>query len=137
MTCFPANPSLRRHGCRRLLNKIPQFHVNSTHESEPSSLSKGACSSKAVTRPRLLLGKALVRLWLLRFHVQRPDNTALAGGPYRTPPTPHSARHSLMRAKPMKLLGLNLAIPFAVRSGGCCFRLRCSGSRFTSLRGQT
>ena len=31
-----------------------------------------------------------------------------------------SARHSSMRAKPMKLLGLNLAIPFAVRSGGSC-----------------
>src|SRR5262245_25093060 len=28
-----------------------------------------------------------------------------------------------MRAKPMKLLGLKLTIPFAVRSGGCCFRL--------------
>jgi hypothetical protein len=33
---------------------------------------------------------------------------------------------SRMRAEPMKLLGLNLAIPFAVRSG-----FRCFGFRFT------
>jgi hypothetical protein len=33
---------------------------------------------------------------------------------------------SRTRAEPMKLLGLNLAIPFAVRSG-----FRCSGFRFT------
>jgi hypothetical protein len=36
-----------------------------------------------------------------------------------------------MRAEPMKLLGLNLAIPFAVRSG-----FRCSGFRFTCQRRQ-
>jgi hypothetical protein len=36
-----------------------------------------------------------------------------------------------MRAEPMKLLGLNLAIPFAVRSG-----FRCSGFRFTCRRCQ-
>ncbi len=52
----------------------------------------------------------------------------------RLPPVANSTSRaqSSMRAKPMKLLGLNLTIPFAVRSGGCCFRLRCSGSRFHS-----
>lgn len=45
--------------------------------------------------------------------------------------TPHYARHSQMRAEPMKLFGLNLAIPFAVRSG-----FRCSGFRFTCRRCQ-
>ena len=41
----------------------------------------------------------------------------------RRSPTLTARNISSMRAKPMKLLGLNLTIPFAVRSGGCCFRL--------------
>src|SRR5262249_4065471 len=110
MTCFPANPLVcgSTDAAVSSLNKVSQFHVNSTHESEPSS------SSIALLIPRLTSRQYSPR--------RRP---------YRTSPTPHSAPHQSMRAKPMKLLGLNLTIPFAVRSGGCCSGFRCSG--FVSL----
>jgi hypothetical protein len=114
MTCFPANPLVCDSTDAAVsLHKVPQFHVNSTHESELSSW------FIALVIPRL-----------------RPDNTALAGG-FTARRQPLVARHSSMRVKPIKLLGLNLAIPFAVRSGGYCSGFRCSGSRFTSLRGKT
>jgi hypothetical protein len=58
MTCFPANPLVCDSTDAAVsLHKVPQFHVNSTHESEPSSW------FIALVIPRL-----------------RPDNTALAGG---------------------------------------------------------
>jgi hypothetical protein len=115
MTCFPANPLVcDSTDAAGSLHKVPQFHVNSTHESEPSS----SFIALVIPRPRSRQYSPRRRL-------------------YRTSPTPHGARHSSMCAKPMKLLGLNLAIPFAVRSGGCCSGFRCSGSRFTSLRGKT
>jgi hypothetical protein len=54
-------------------------------------------------------------------------NAALTGGIAAVLRTPRGARHlSPTRAKPMALLGLNLAIPSAVRSG-----FRCPGFRFT------
>jgi len=38
MTCFPANPLVCDSTDAAVsLHKVPQFHVNSTHESEPSS----------------------------------------------------------------------------------------------------
>jgi hypothetical protein len=107
MTCFPANPLVcDSTDAAGSLHKVPQFHVNSTHESEPSS----SFIALVIPRPRSRQYSPRRRL-------------------YRTSPTPHGARHSSMRAKPMKLLGLNLTIPFAVRSGGCCSGFRCSGSR--------
>jgi hypothetical protein len=63
--------------------------------------------------------------------IQLSANTALSQSSHhrrarRNAANLRYALHSKMRAAPIKLLGLNLAIPFAVRSG-----FRCSGFRYT------